>query len=168
MTKTIEKKKEKELGLIVARSMNNVIGRRGKIPWNIEGEMSQFRELTLGNVVVMGRRTFEEIGRPLPGRKNIIVSKSKVFGGDIICTVGTLKEALEISEGENVYIAGGYGLYKDALPLVDVMYITEIHTTVEEGDTFFPEFDEDDFDLTIGETFGDDVKYTRTVYRRKK
>lgn len=159
---------KKELGLIVARSENNVIGKNGRIPWDIPGEMSQFRELTLGNVVVMGRSTYEEIGRPLPGRKTIVVSASKIFEGENICTVGTLKEALERSEGENVYIAGGYGLYKEALPLVDVMYITEIRTVIEDGDTLFPEFDAEDFEVTIGETCGDDVKYTRTVYRRKR
>ena len=85
----------KELGLIVARSENNVIGKNGRIPWDIPGEMSQFRGLTLGNAVVMGRRTFEEIGRPLPGRKTIVVSASKRFEGENVSTVGTLKEALE-------------------------------------------------------------------------
>lgn len=159
---------ETEFGLIVARSENNVIGKNGRIPWDIPGEMSQFKELTLGNVVVMGRRTFEEIGKPLPGRKTIVVSGSRNFEGENICTVRTLKEALEMSEGENVYIAGGYALYKEALPLVDVMYITEVRTFVEDGDAFFPDFDAGDFEMTAGETGGDDIKYTRTVYRRKK
>ena len=158
----------KELGLIVARSENNVIGKNGRIPWDIPGEMSQFRGLTLGNAVVMGRRTFEEIGRPLPGRKTIVVSASKRFEGENVSTVGTLKEALDKADSESVYIAGGYGLYNEALPLVNVMYITEVRIFIEGGDTFFPEFDAGDFDVTIGDTYGDDVKYTRTVYRRKK
>ena len=127
----------KELGLIVARSENNVIGKNGRIPWDIPGEMSQFRGLTLGNAVVMGRRTFEEIGRPLPGRKTIVVSASKRFEGENVSTVGTLKEALDKADSESVYIAGGYGLYKEALPLVDVMYITKVQTVIEDGDTFF-------------------------------
>ena len=158
----------REIGLIVARAKNNVIGKGGRIPWNIEGELSQFRELTMGNAVVMGLRTYEEIGRPLPGRMNIVVSGSKSFEGDNICTVRTLEEAISVAGERNVYIAGGYRLFKEVLPLVDVMYITEVHTVVEDGDTFFPEFDAGEFDVTVGETCGDEIKYTRTVYKRKK
>ena len=156
------------IGLIVARSKNNVIGKNGEIPWKIKGEQKQFRELTTGNVVVMGRKSYEEIGHPLPNRKNIIVSKSKKFAGENLVTVGSLQEALTISSDENIYISGGYGLFKEALPLVDKMYITEVDITIDNGDVFFPEFNGDDFDITIGETGGDDIKYTRTIYTRKK
>lgn len=156
------------IGLIVARSKNNVIGKNGQIPWKIKGEQKQFKELTTGNVVVMGRKSYEEIGHPLPNRKNIIVSKSKNFAGENLITVGSLQEAIAISSGENVYISGGYGLFKEALPLVDIMYITEVDITIDNGDVFFPEFNESEFDKTIGEIEGDDIKYTRTVYTRKK
>ena len=156
------------IGLIVARSKNNVIGKNGEIPWKIKGEQKQFRELTTGNVVVMGRKSYEEIGHPLPNRKNIIVSKSKKFTGENLVTVGSLQEAITISNDENIYISGGYGLFKEALPLVDKMYFTEVDITIDNGDVFFPEFDGDDFDITVGETGGDDIKYTRTIYTRKK
>lgn len=156
------------IGLIVARSKNNVIGKNGQIPWKIKGEQKQFKELTTGNVVVMGRKSYEEIGHPLPNRKNIIVSKSKNFAGENLITVGSLQEAIAISSGENVYISGGYGLFKEALPLVDIMYITEVDITIDNGDVFFPEFNESEFDKTIGEIGGGDIKYTRTVYTRKK
>lgn len=155
------------VGLIVARSKNNVIGKNGKIPWKIKGEQKQFRELTTGNVVVMGRKSYEEIGHPLPNRKNIVVSKSKNFTGENLVTVGSLQEAIAISSGEKVYIAGGYGLFKEALPLVDTMYITEIDIEIEEGDVFFPEFDGNEFDIAIGETGGEHIKYTRTIYTRR-
>ena len=158
---------KREIGLIAARSENNVIGKGGRIPWDIEGELSQFKELTMGNAVVMGRRTYEEIGHPLPERRIIVVSGSSKYEGDNICTVRSVEQAIKSAAGVNVYFAGGYGIYRDALPLVDVMYITEIHTVVEEGDAFFPEFDAGDFEVTIGETCGDEIKYTRTVYRRK-
>ena len=69
---------------------------------------------------------------------------------------------------QNVYISGGYGLYKEAIPFVDVMYITEVQTTIEDGDVFFPEFDENDFDKTEGETGGEEIKFIRTTYTRKK
>ncbi len=156
------------IGLIVARSKNNVIGKNGEIPWRIKGEQKQFKELTTGNIVVMGRKSYEEIGRPLPNRKNIIVSNSKNFTGENLVTVGSLQEAIAISGGEKVYIAGGYGLFKEALPLVDEMYITEVDITIDDGDVFFPKFDADEFDLIIGETEGEDIKYTRTIYTRKK
>lgn len=155
------------IGLIVARSKNNVIGKNGKIPWKIKGEQKQFRELTTGNVVVMGRKSYEEIGHPLPNRKNIVVSKSKNFTGENLVTVGSLQEAIAISGGEKVYIAGGYGLFKEALPLVDTMYITEIDMVIENGDVFFPEFDSNEFDIAIGVTGGEDIKYTRTIYTRR-
>ena len=156
------------IGLIVARSKNNVIGKNGEIPWKIRGEQKQFKELTTGNVVIMGRKSYEEIGHPLPNRKNIIVSKTKSFEDKNLVTVSSLKEALATINDEQVYIAGGYRLFKEALPLVDIMYITEIDMIIEDGDVFFPEFDPREFDVVVGETNGEDVKYTRTIYKRKR
>ena len=156
------------VGLIVARSKNNVIGKHGEIPWKIKGEQKQFRQLTTGNVVVMGRKSYEEIGHPLPNRKNIVVSNSMNYFGENLITVASLDEALDTVDNENIYIAGGYGLFKEALPLIDIMYITEIDMIVENGDVFFPEFDQNDFDICVGETGGDDIKFTRTIYKRKK
>ena len=156
------------IGLIVARSKNNVIGRNGEIPWKIKGEQKFFKELTTGNIVVMGRKSYEEIGHPLPNRQNIIVSKTMKYEGENLITVSSLAEALALSDNSNIYIAGGYGLYKEAIPFVDVMYITEVDMNIEDGDVFFPEFDVNDFDLIIGETFDENTKYTRTTYIRKK
>ena len=157
--------------LIVARSINNVIGKNGAIPWNIPGEQKQFRELTSGNVVVMGRKTYEEIGRPLPNRKTIVVSKSTTFEGENLKSASSVKEAITLASGwaknQNIYFAGGYGIYKEALPLVDVMYITEVKITVEDGDVFFPDFNPDDFDFELEESGGEEIKYTRTKYTRK-
>ena len=139
------------IGLIVARSKNNVIGRNGEIPWKIKGEQKFFKELTIGNIVVMGRKSYEEIGHPLPNRQNIIVSKTMKYEGENLITVSSLAEALALSDNSNIYIAGGYGVYKEAIPFVDVMYITEVDMNIEDGDVFFPEFDVNDFDLIIGE-----------------
>lgn len=156
------------VGLIVARSKNNVIGKNGEIPWNIKGEQKQFKELTTGNVVIMGRRSYEEIGKPLPNRKNIIVSRNEKFTGENLITASSLEEALELTKGEKVFVAGGCGLYEEALPLVDVMYITEVDIEIEDGDVFFPEFDETEFEKTVIESGGDEVKYTRVIYRRRR
>ena len=168
------------IGLIVARSKNNVIGKNGQIPWRIKGEQKQFKELTTGNIVVMGRKSYEEIGRPLPNRLNIIVSRTKKFEGENLITVSSVQEAIGIAKDEkllsqyavleggekNLYIAGGYGLYQEAIPFVEKMYITEVDVVIEDGDTFFPEFDANAFDLEIGETGGDEIKFTRTAYTR--
>ncbi len=156
------------VGLIVARSRNNVIGRNGQIPWRIKGEQKQFKELTTGNVVIMGRKSYEEIGHPLPNRKNIIVSRTKQFEGEDLMTASSVEEAIRMAGDADVYIAGGYGLYKEAIPLVDKMYITEVDTVIEDGDVFFPEFDEAEFDKTIGESGGDEIRFTRTLYTRRK
>ena len=153
--------------LIAARSRNNVIGKDGKIPWKIRGEQEQFRRLTTGNTVIMGRRTYEEIGHPLPGRETIVVSRTKQFCGEALRTAASLAEALKTAEGGDIFIAGGHSLYKEAIPVADVMYITEVDLVVEDGDVFFPEFEDKDFEKETGETLGEDIRYTRTIYRRK-
>ena len=159
------------IGLIVARSINNVIGKKGRIPWRIEGEQKQFKELTTGNIVVMGRKSYEEIGHPLPNRTIIVVSKTKKFEGENLITASSVKEALEFAQSDckkrDIFFAGGYGIYKEAIPLVDIMYITEVEITVEDGDVFFPDFSPDDFDVTIGERCGKEIKYKRTIYRKR-
>lgn len=156
------------IGLIVARSKNNVIGKQGMIPWRIKGEQKQFKELTTGNIVIMGRKSYEEIGHPLPNRETIVISGSKSFTGDGVSTARSLEEALDIIGDRDAYVAGGYRLFAEAIPFVDKMYITEIDTVVEDGDVFFPEFDASLFDLETGETGGDEIKFTRTVYYRKR
>ena len=144
------------IGLIVARSKNNVIGKNGNIPWKIKGEQKQFRELTTGNVVIMGRKSYEEIGHPLPNRMNIVVSTTTEYQGDNLVSVKSLEDALLLAKGRDVYISGGYGLFKEALQIVDKMYITEVDLNIEDGDTFFPEFDINDFEVLIGETLGEE------------
>lgn len=152
------------LALIVARSKNNVIGKDGTIPWNIKGEQKQFKELTTGNTVIMGRKTFEDIGRPLPNRLNIVISNTHKYKGNNIITVHNLEQALYLAT-DNAFIIGGYNLFKEAIDLVDKMYITEVNLDIENGDVFFPEFDEDNFDKEVSEA--NDL-YKRLIYTRKK
>ena len=149
------------LALIVARSKNNVIGKDGKIPWNIKGEQKQFKELTTGNTIIMGRKTYEDIGHPLPNRTNIVISRTTNYPG--VITVDSLEKALELAEG-NIYIIGGYNLFKEVIPLVDVMYITEVNMEVENGDVYFPSFNEAEFEITKGEENSD---FKRLIYTRK-
>ena len=156
------------IGLIVARSKNNVIGKNGRIPWQIKGEQTQLKQLTTGNAVIIGRTTYEEIGRPLPDRLNIVVSRAADYSGKNLMTARSLQEAIEIAGQSDIFVCGGYRLYEEAIPIVDKMYITEVDITVPNGDVFFPEFDKNKFTVTVGETAGDTIKYTRKVYTRKR
>lgn len=166
--KNIKEGEKGMVGLIVAYSKNRVIGKDGQIPWRIKGEQKRFKELTTGNVVIMGRRSYEEIGRPLPNRYTIVVSNTQKFEAENCTTVGSLKEALEIADKtKNVYISGGAGLYKEAIDIVDKMFITEIDAVIE-GDTYFPEFEKEDFEREV-ECFVDgDLPYAYVTYTRKK
>lgn len=154
------------IALIAAMTPDRVIGREGRIPWNIPGEQKRFKELTMGHVIVMGRRTYEEIGHPLPGRKTVVVSNTKNFDQPGCRTVSSLKEALMLADGEDVYISGGSRLYEEALPLADVLYLTEIEKKIE-GDVYFPEFDESRYHKTVEEKYGGEIPYTYVTYMRQ-
>ncbi len=154
------------IAIIVAYSQNRVIGRDGRIPWKIPGEQLRFRKLTLGNAVVMGRRTYEEIGRPLPGRLNIILSTTQRYEGENLLTAASLEEAIALAGDRDIYIAGGAKLYEEALPLADRLYITEIHRQVE-GDTFFPNFDESLYEKNCEESCPEKMPYSYVTYTRK-
>lgn len=153
------------IALIVAYSRNRVIGSMGKIPWKIKGEQKRFKELTTGNVVIMGRTSYEEIGRPLPNRTTIVISTTQKYEGESCYTCSSLTEALELAGDRDVYISGGAGLYKESIDIVDRMYITLIDLEVE-GDTFFPEFDESKFTVEIDAMFDGDIPYTYLTYTR--
>lgn len=155
------------IALIVAYSKNGVIGDRGRIPWKIKGEQKRFKELTLGNVVIMGRKSYEEIGRPLPGRTTIVISSSKNFDAENCHTVSSLSEAIVLAGNRDMYISGGFRLYEEALPFVQTMYITEIDALIE-GDTYFPPFDADAFHKETDAYVDGEIPYTYVTYTRKK
>lgn len=154
------------IALIVAYDKKQVIGNKGKIPWRIKGEQKRFKELTTGNVVIMGRRSFEEIGKPLPNRITIVISKTKNFDAENCYTATSLKEAIQIAGDKDIYISGGAGLYQEALQIVNRMYITEIDADIE-GDTFFPEFDKELFVREVNETVDEQIPYSYVTYTRK-
>lgn len=154
------------IALIVAHSDNGVIGKDGKIPWHIPEDLARFRQLTLGHVVVMGRKTFEGLGKPLPGRQTIVVSATKNFDALGCTTVPNLRQALLLAGGQDIYISGGAKLYDEALPLADVLYITVVHAQAE-GDTHFPSFAREDFICTEVQEVAGEIPYTNYTYRRK-
>lgn len=155
------------IALIVAYAKNQVIGNKGIIPWKIKGEQKRFKELTTGNVVIMGRRSYEEIGRPLPNRTTVVVSTTKNFDAENCMTAKSLQEAIAMAGDKNIYISGGAKLYEEALPLVEKMYVTEIDCDFE-GDTFFPQFDKDQFTKEINERFEGEIPYTYLTYTKRK
>ena len=160
------------IGLIVAYAGNRVIGNEGRIPWRIKGEQRRFKELTTGNVVIMGRRSYEEIGHPLPNRYTVVVSKTAVYREKGVCeTVGSLKEAVEYAEktwpGLNIYLAGGAGIYREGIELADKLFITEVELEPE-GDTFFPEFDESLYTKTIDEEIDGEIPYKYVTYTKNE
>jgi dihydrofolate reductase len=126
------------ISMIVARSRNHVIGRDNQMPWKISADLQFFKRVTMGHPVIMGRKTWESIGRPLPGRRNIVVSRNanySINGGEL---VGSLDEALQsLCEFPRVFVIGGEQLFRQAFDKADRLYITEIDLDVEGGDTFF-------------------------------
>lgn len=153
--------------MIAAMTKNHVIGNKGKIPWKIPGEQKRFKNLTLGKTVIMGRISYEEIGKPLSGRKTIVISNSLLIQEENCITVSTLTEAIELTKGEaEIFIAGGGSVYKEALPFTDRIYLTIIEMETE-GDIFFPLIP-DEFHLVSEEKIDGEIPYTYYTYDRIK
>ena len=123
---------------VVAMARNRVIGRDNKLPWHFKSDLQNFKKLTLGQTVVMGRKTFESIGRPLPGRENFVLSRSRKEGAEGVRFFGSLDEALKAVRTEKCFIIGGAELYRQTLGRVDGIYLTRIEAAYE-GDAFYPE-----------------------------
>ncbi len=155
------------ISIIVAVAKGGAIGKEGKIPWKIPGEQRQFKELTTGHVVIMGRRSYEEIGHPLPERTNIVVSKTKVFSGENLYTVKSLQEAIERAGQEEIFIAGGAEIFQEALPLADKIYMTYVDMEVPDADRFFPDFPEEEYNREEIEKVGGETSYLRVLYTKK-
>ena len=135
--------------LIVARARNGAIGLANAMPWHLPADLAHFKRTTLGHPVIMGRRTWESIGRALPGRKNIVVSRTPGFRAEGAQVVRSLEEAWRAAEGaEEAFVIGGARLYAEALPEADRIYLTDVVAEVE-GDTFVPRLDPRDWRETL-------------------
>lgn len=137
------------ISIIAAVAENGVIGRDNQLPWHIPEDLRYFKEMTLGKPVIMGRKTFDSIARPLPGRLNIVVTRQTAWSVEGVKVVHTLDDALQAAEHycaqhnvDEAIVAGGSGIYELALPAAGRMYITEVHQRVE-GDACFPDYDKD-------------------------
>jgi len=159
-----------KLSLIVAMGENRVIGVDNHLPWNIPEDLKRFKAITLNHPIVMGRKTFESIGKPLPKRTNIVVTRDRSYRveGGAVCY--SFNEALEWARrspgNEEVFVIGGSEIFKHALPLAARIYLTEVHWPFE-GDTFFPEFDEEDFKEVSREKLSESPAAILRVLERK-
>ena len=157
-----------EVIIIAAMAANRVIGSKGRIPWHMPEELQWFKATTMGHPLIMGRRTYESIGRPLPGRTTIVVSRQSDFSFAGCSMAASVNEALSQCAGrEKVFIAGGAEIYSLALPFTDTILLSVLEQEVV-GDTFFPPVPAQDFIETSAETIPGPLPYTRITYRRKK
>lgn len=136
-----------ELVLVAAMARNRVIGDAGGMPWHLPADLKHFKTVTMGHPVIMGRRTFESIGKPLPGRTNVVVSRGRPDLPEGVLLAGSLDEALERIGGDTAMVIGGGEVFRQALPRADCMELTLIDAAIN-GDTCFPEWSSADWKLT--------------------
>ena len=154
--------------LIVAMAKNRVIGSGSAIPWNIPEEQQRFKKITMGHTLIMGRKTFESIGRPLPGRKTVIISRKKNYMIQDCLVAASLTQALKLCGDEDkVFISGGGQIYAQAMGLADEIYLTTLNREVE-GNIYFPQFSQEDFEETCSETVTGPEPYIFKILTRKK
>jgi dihydrofolate reductase len=136
-----------KISIVVAASENLVIGYKNALPWHISEDLKHFKQITINHSVVMGRKTFESIGKPLKERRNIVISRDgtlKIEGAEV---VNSLDEAIHRTKNENeIFIIGGEQIYKIAMPIATHMHITKVYNNIK-GDAFFPAFDENEWKI---------------------
>ena len=165
-----------KLSLIVAAAQNNVIGNNNQLPWHLPQDLKYFKATTLGKPIVMGRKTFESIGRPLPGRTNIVITRQQDWSAPGVLRAQTVEQAIALGQqlrDENqqpiaeVMVIGGAEIYRHALPIADRVYLTRVHADVE-GDAYFSELPDDQWQK-ISDTPGDadaSVKHSFQIFER--
>ena len=161
------------LAIVVAAAENNVIGKDNDLIWHLPADLKHFKSLTMGHPMIMGRKTFEAIGKPLPGRTSIIITSQKDYQAEGCVVVHSLEEAIAKGrelDAEQVSIVGGANVYKQALPLTDILYLTRVHASFE-GDVYFPELPDDTWQVVEQEHHEPDEKnkysYTFLTLKRK-
>ncbi len=161
------------LALIVAASRNGVIGAGGKLPWHLPADLQRFKQITMGHPILMGRKTFESIGKPLPGRTNIVITRQKGFQCCGTTAVHSLEEALQMCDrgataqrSKEVFVIGGAEIFQQALPFADRIYLTRINQDFE-GDTYLFDIDPAAWKETSREDFpADPLPHTFLTYQK--
>lgn len=161
------------INIVVAKASNNVIGAKNDLIWHLPNDLKHFKNLTSGHPIIMGRKTYESLGRPLPNRTNIVVTRDSNWTADGIVKVNSLEKAINtaLKIDDEIYIIGGGNIYKQAMEFTDILYITEVHHEFD-GDTYFPEIDTDDWEEVEKENFKKDEKhpfaYSFVTYKKVK
>jgi dihydrofolate reductase len=174
---TAQKLKQPALVHVAAVAENGVIGERGKLPWRLKSEMGHFRRVTMGKPVVMGRKTYQSIGRPLVGRTNIVVSRDRSFAAPGVLVAPSAEAALTAARGDalrrgaaEIIVIGGAEIYAQTMALADRLVITRVHLQPP-GDTRFPAIDDDIWQevkrTEHGAGSGDEASFTVLVYERR-
>ena len=127
---------------IVAHDQNRLIGGGNDLLWHLPNDLKYFKERTRGFPIIMGRKTFDSLGRPLPGRRNMVVTRQADWTAEGVEVFGSLEDTLAALNGADAYIVGGGEIYRVALPSVDLLYVTEVHAAIDGGDTWFPNYSE--------------------------
>lgn len=165
----MDSNRKPRVALIAAVASNGVIGSDNALPWRLPEDLKRFKALTLGHPVIMGRKTFESIGRPLPGRRNIVISRNAAFSAEGCETAASLDAALAACAGttDEVFIIGGEQIYAAAMPHAERLYLTEIQAEFQ-GDARFPEFDRGAWHETVRERHRTDggFEFAFAVYDR--
>lgn len=161
------------LSLLVAASENNVIGKDNKLPWHLPNDLKYFKNLTWGMPILMGRKTFDSIGKPLPGRKSIVITRNNDWQHEDVLVVHSINEAIEQAEMfgvKEIFVIGGAEIFTTALPAANRIYLTRIHHTID-GDVFFPEMDKAKWQLASERYCAADEKnaynHTYQVWEKK-
>ena len=161
------------VSLVVAAAENNVIGKNNQLLWHLPNDLKFFKNTTWGMVVIMGRKTFESVNKPLPGRINIVITRQSDWATEEVITATDLNDALKKAAETNckeIFVIGGGEIYKQSMAIANKIYITRVHTAPD-GDTFFPVIDESNWELTSNEDFEADAKhayaYSFQIWKRK-
>jgi dihydrofolate reductase len=155
-----------EVIIIVAIAKNNVIGRDGKLPWHLPSDLRHFKQTTMGYPLIMGRKTFASVGRPLPGRDNIVLSRNRSLAIEGCLVMHSLQEALDYcSDQEKIFVIGGSDIFNLALPLTDTIIVTALERDVE-GDVLFEPIDTNVFRAVQEQSFDEEEPYQIIRYER--
>ena len=149
------------IALVVAAAENNAIGKNNQLLWHLPNDLKFFKNTTWGGVVIMGRKTFESVNKPLPGRTNIVITKQADWSAQNVIVVNSISDAIQKAKDLNfkeIFIIGGGEIYKESMLLADKIYLTKVHTTIE-GDTFFPELQMNQWKMISNKDFSSDEKH---------
>jgi dihydrofolate reductase len=146
------------ISLVAAAAENNIIGKENALPWRLPADLKFFKNLTMGHSIIMGRKTFQSVGKALPGRKNIIITRDNSFSAEDCIVLGSLSEAFQVCKDEDeIFVVGGAEIYHQSMEFADKIYLTRVHALFA-GDTYFPDIHEDEWRVLSKEEHRADEK----------